>query len=84
VRRLDGAERGGRLETFDRGDEGIVDAELFQFAVQVLTERVIPGTGDNACPAAMAGGGNSNIGRRAAEVLAEGRDILQSTPMSFG
>lgn len=80
MRRPDRAERGRRLEPLDRADERIVNAELFQFAVQVRTERVIAGAGDDPGPAAMAGGGYSNVGRRAAKVLAEGRHILQPHP----
>ncbi len=77
---LDGAEGHSGGPVLNRGDEGVIDVELVQFAVQVGAERVIAGAGDNTGPAAMPGGGNGNVRGGTTEVLAEGRDVLQVHP----
>jgi hypothetical protein len=66
------------------GDEGVIHVELAQLAVQVIAESIIPGAGDHAGPAAVAGGGNGYIGRGTAKVFPKDVTSSRSTPMSFG
>jgi hypothetical protein len=48
--------------------------------VQILAERIVPGAGDNACPAAVPGGGDGDVGGGTAKVFTEGFNILQVNP----
>ena len=77
VGREDLAERDRRGEALDRRDVAVVDAEAAQRVVQELAERVLARARDHGGAAAVAGGGDGDVGRAAAEVLAERLDLAQ-------
>ena len=78
VRREDLAERDRRGQVRHRRHEAVVDTEVPQRAVDVATERVVAGAGDDAGAAAVPGRGDGDVRRAAAEELAERRHVLET------
>src|SRR4029079_12041991 len=77
VGREDLAERHGRRQVRTRGDEPVVDVEALERVVQELAERVRAGAADQTGASPEAGGGDGDVGRAAAEELAEALDVTQ-------
>ncbi|MGC0430102.1 hypothetical protein RKD32_006457 [Streptomyces sp. SAI-195] len=77
VRREDLAERHRGRVRGDRRDPAVVDAELLERAVQIGTEGIVAGAGDDGRGAAEPGGGDRHVGGRTAEKLAEGLNLRQ-------
>jgi hypothetical protein len=75
VGREDLAERHGRRQSRDLGDVAVVDPEAPQCVVQEGAERVGPGAGDHRAASPVARRGHRDVGRAAAEVLAERLDL---------
>ena len=77
VRREDLAEGDRCGQAGDRGDPAVVHAEVPEGLVEVGAEGVVAGAGDHRRPPSEAGRGHRDVARRAAEELAEGRDLRQ-------
>ena len=78
VRREDLAERHRRRVLVVGGDVAVVDAEPAQFLADEPAERIVADAGDQRRAVAQAGGGHRDVGRAAAEELAERLDVLES------
>jgi len=77
VGREDLAERDRRRVGRHRHHVPVVHAVPAQRLVDEAAERVVAGTGDHRHAAPVPGRGHRDVGRAAAEVLAEGLDVLQ-------
>src|SRR5690606_35773734 len=78
VGREDLAERDRRGRPFDRLHEDVVDAESADRLAYPLSEGVGPDGGDHGGAQAVPGRGDRDVGRAAAEELAEGLDVDQA------
>jgi len=77
VGRVDLAERQRRAQRGVDADVAIVDTELAQCAPAVDAERVVTDLRDDGGARAQPCRGDRDVGRRPAERLGEGRDVLE-------